>query len=141
MKKEITLTILAFGVTYLLQFIVLPPMLPDYYPSSNNAMVIYFLCHICLCFVLELVITRKFRYWLLGSFVYMLLMIAYHGKGLYAIGLAGIIDKYYDFSYALICVVFFEIYFVVIALLCKLFCYVTRRLKNGKNHQSLRELL
>lgn len=136
MKKEILQTILAFVVMYLLQFIVFPLILPNYYPSSNNALVIYFLCNICLCFVLELVITKKFGYWLLGSFVYMLLMIAYHGKGLYEIGLVGIIDKYYDFSYALICVVFFEIYFVVIAFLCKLLCYVTGRLKNKKGHQS-----
>lgn len=129
MKKEIIQTILAFMVAYLLQFIVFPPILPNYYPSSNNAMVIFFACHICLCIVLELVITKKFRYWLVGSFVYMLLMVVYHGDGLYGIGLAGIINKYYDFSYALICVVFFEIYFIGIALLCKLVCYVVGRLK------------
>lgn len=49
----------------------------------------------------------------------MLLMITYHGRGLYVIGLTEIIYKYYDFFYALICVVLFEIYFAVIA---PLFC-------------------
>lgn len=97
-------------------------------------MVIFLAGNICLCLVLELMITKKFRYWLLGSFVYALLMMVYHDKGLYAIGLTGIIYKYYDFSYALICVAGFEVYFVVIALLCKLLCFgIGSLIKKGKN--------
>lgn len=75
--------------------------------------------------VVEMVcVLDNMKWWLIGDILYLLLIVCYHGKGLYGIGLAGITldgtQPHYDYIYTLIYIGIIAIYLIVVELLIKL---------------------
>lgn len=77
-------------VLYVVQFIVIPMIFPQYYPRSNNAYCIYMItfCIICICGIF--ITNKKIINWLMADAFYVILIIMYSNNGAYGIGLKGI---------------------------------------------------
>ncbi|WP_455717898.1 hypothetical protein [Anaerosporobacter sp.] len=131
-NKKIILTVIAFVLTYLLQFVLFPAIATNYFPRSNEATVFYFGSFTLLIVVLEFWITSNIKLWGLGDIIYIVLVFIYHGKGLYGIGLKGITldgaQPQYDFSYAALSIGIYVIYIIIIEVIVKVFSLVIRKL-------------
>lgn len=130
-NKKIMFTVIAFVLTYLLQFMIFPAIATNYFPRSNEATVFYFGSFTLLIIILELWIASNIKFWILGDIIYIALVFIYNGKGLYGIGLEGInLDEaqpQYNFEYIVISIAIFAIYIIIIEALVKVFSSVWRK--------------
>ncbi len=130
-NKKIMFTVIAFVLTYLLQFIIFPAIATNYFPRSNEATVFYFGSFTLLIIILELWIASNIKFWILGDIIYIALVFIYNGKGLYGIGLEGInLDEaqpQYNSEYTVISIAIFAIYIIIIEALVKVFSSVWRK--------------
>ncbi len=96
-------TAVMFAV-YLIQFVLMPLLFPNYYPRSNESVVIL-LATLLTGFILGVFLgSRKIKFWILPDILYGLMIMVYSGSGLYGIGLRGIsldgAQPYYDSLFA-----------------------------------------
>ena len=77
-------------VLYLTQFIIVPLFFAKYYPSSNEAFLIFLVLIIAASVVAVMIWNLKVRHLIVADIVYFLLIMVYSAKGAYGIGLRGI---------------------------------------------------
>ena len=82
MKKHLFIILLIYG----LQFILLPWILPQYYPTSNEALFILIVPLV----IISILFRLKMKEWFFIDLLYLLCIWIYHGKGLYGLGMRGI---------------------------------------------------
>lgn len=75
---------------YVMQFIVLPYLLPLYYPNSNEAMFILIVPHVVMAFCVNIWCDVRISTWFLLGVLYAGLILIYRGNGLYRFGMRGI---------------------------------------------------
>ena len=133
-NKKIIFTVIAFALTYLLQFVIFPIIATNYFPRSNEATVFFFGSFTILIVILELWIASNIKFWLLGDIIYIALVFIYNGKGLYGIGLTGITlddaQPRYDLEYVVFSIAIFAIYIIIIEVLVKVFSAVWKKIYN-----------
>lgn len=105
---------------YLLQFLLLPSLLPQYYPTSNEATFIFIVPLVIFSIIAPCYYDLKFIEWLLIDSFYTCLILFYHGKGIYGLGMRGIsLDgSTLQFSMQLLvislCIIVFILFFIQI---------------------------
>ena len=122
-------TALAALCIYLVQFLLLPRMVPRYYPQTNEAAAIL-LIPLLLLTVAGVLLGLRIRGWVLVDGTYALAVMLYNGPGLYGIGLRGVrldgMVPVYDVQLALLMV---GILVVTMALLQLLLSGLSRLLR------------
>lgn len=117
---------------YIIDFIIAPNIFKSQYPNDIGAALIYYGSIIGSAIIGMLMISNFLGYWIIGDIIYCILIYAYHPKGIYGIGLSGIIDrKYREDSVLFHIFIQFAVFIViqiVISLLVKLIKY-----KKNKN--------
>lgn len=90
MRKARVRTILTMLVLYIIQFIICPALFGNWYPQGNETAVIFLITTIPTAILLPFI--SKFKPWIcvLANFIYCILIILYHAKGAYGIGLVGL---------------------------------------------------
>ncbi len=88
MNKKALWFILA--MLYLFQFLILPYLLPQFYPTSNEATTILLLPLIIFSLIAPYYYDLKTIEWFLLDVFYAILIILYHGNGIYGLGMRGI---------------------------------------------------
>lgn len=88
MNKKALWFILA--MIYLFQFFILPYLLPQFYPTSNEATTILLLPLIIFSLIAPCYYDLKSIEWFLLDVFYAILIILYHGNGIYGLGMRGI---------------------------------------------------
>ena len=83
---------------YVMQFIVLPYLLPLYYPNSNEAMFILIVPHVVMAFCVNIWCDVRISTWFLLGVLYGGLILIYRGNGLY-----GLINSFVNCIYKYIC--------------------------------------
>lgn len=104
--KEKMIMIASFIVLYLLQFIMFPALFDNYFPRTNECFLLLYVSIVLHCVVGHFMLEKKLTSWMIGMVIYSLLVVIYHGRGLYGIGSVGVsLDgtyPRYDFGFALI---------------------------------------
>lgn len=75
---------------YLLQFVVVPVLVPKYFPKSNEAYLFFGITVVVASAFSVFVLKYKIRHLLVADIVYILLIIIYSSNGAYGIGMNGI---------------------------------------------------
>ena len=134
-KKLIQITILLI-VIYLIDFIIAPNILKSQYPNDIGAAIIYYVSIIGSAIIGMIVVSNNIFYWIVGDIVYCLLIFLYHPKGIYGIGLSGILETHYRESNVPFHILIQFILFVVIQLII---CGLVQIIKIIKNKKTLKQ--
>ncbi len=105
-RYKIFFLIINISVIYVLQFLVFPKCLPQYYPVSNEAWAIFIIPLLVFSVLANALIDVNVIRWILVDIIYCIMVIIYNGSGLYGIGKRGVaIDgmvSFYSFELAVI---------------------------------------
>lgn len=75
---------------YVIQFLVIPMLFPNYFPRSNNATAIFLITSVLASAVAILFITNQLRYLFVADLLYGCLICVFNSTGKYGIGRVGI---------------------------------------------------
>lgn len=89
-KHKCVSMLILIVLTYLVQFVWFPRCFPKYYPRSNEAWALFFVPLIVLAVIGSVVVRANVKTWLIADVLYWIMLLIYHGKGHYGIGLRGI---------------------------------------------------
>lgn len=89
-KSTFAKCIVCFVGLYIIQFLVIPMLLPDYFPRSNNATVIFLITSVIASTVAVAFISNRLRYLFIADLVYGCLICIFNSTGKYGIGRVGI---------------------------------------------------
>lgn len=124
-KYKIIFLLLSVTICYLLQFILSPCLLPQYYPQSNEATIILFSTLVLFSLHAVIVFGERILSLLIADFLYGVMVCLYNGSGLYGIGMKGVQlgGSYpnYSFNTVIITVIILVIALLIVqALFCLL---------------------
>lgn len=88
--KKMIQMIALFVITYVVQFIIVPRILPDYFPKSNEATGLFWGVMIAAVVIGICFVTDKAAYWMISDLLYFLLIWINPADGAYGIGMNGI---------------------------------------------------
>ena len=89
-KHNIPVLVLSVIVIYVLQFLILPKCLPQYYPVTNEAWCILIVPLIVISLITNILTNVKIVGWAIIDLVYCIMVFVYNGKGFYGIGMRGV---------------------------------------------------
>ena len=75
---------------YVLQFVVMPVLVPKYFPQSNEAYLFFGITVVVASVLSVFILKLKIHHLLVADIVYILLIIIYSSNGAYGIGMNGI---------------------------------------------------
>jgi len=89
LKKKLFYVLIALTFLYMIQFLIAPALFPEFYPQSNEAIIMFLSLMLFVEIIGMFIISDHLVHWLLGDLIYMMLMIIYHAEGAYGIGMVG----------------------------------------------------
>lgn len=103
---------------YVIQFLVIPMLLPNYFPRSNNAIVIFLITSLVASVAAVVFITSRLKDLWIADLLYGCIICVFNGNGKYGIGRVGInldgLQSRMSFQMALLSSVMIVIGFFVI---------------------------
>ncbi|MBU5488354.1 hypothetical protein KQI77_09445 [Clostridium sp. MSJ-8] len=130
-KKLIQIIILLI-VMYVIDFLIAPNIFKSQYPNDIGAVIIYYVSIIGSAAIGMIVISNNIFYWMLGDVFYCFLIFMYHPKGIYGIGLSGIMVRRYIESDVPFHILIQFILFMVIQLIISGLIQIIKVIKNKK---------
>lgn len=130
-KKLIQIIILLI-VMYVIDFLIAPNIFKSQYPNDIGAVIIYYVSIIGSAAIGMIVISNNIFYWMLGDVFYCFLIFMYHPKGIYGIGLSGIMVRRYIESDVPFHILVQFILFIVIQLIISGLIQIIKVIKNKK---------
>ena len=130
-KKLIQIIILLI-VMYVIDFLIAPNIFKSQYPNDIGAVIIYYVSIIGSAAIGMIVISNNIFYWMLGDVFYCFLIFMYHPKGIYGIGLSGIMARRYIESDVPFHILIQFILFMVIQLIISGLIQIIKVIKNKK---------
>lgn len=89
-KSTLIKCIVCFVGLYVIQFLGIPMLFPNYFPRSNNATVIFLVTSIIASVAAVVWISNRLRYLFMADLVYGCLICIFNSTGKYGIGRVGI---------------------------------------------------
>jgi hypothetical protein len=89
-NKKLRWCLLSVTLIYGVQFLALPACFDQFYPQSNEATAVLLVPLLVMTVIGVLCFDVRIKTWLVSDALYGVLMCAYHGRGLYGIGLRGV---------------------------------------------------
>lgn len=80
---------ICFLILYMVQFVVFPCLIPNYYPSSNNAVFLFAITALLSNIIIIGFITEKKGVLVISDFFYGVCICCFNRKGMYGIGRIG----------------------------------------------------
>ena len=130
-KKLIQIIILLI-VMYVIDFLIAPNIFKSQYPNDIGAVIIYYVSIIGSAAIGMIVISNNIFYWMVGDVFYCFLIFMYHPKGIYGIGLSGIMVRRYIESDVPFHILVQFILFIVIQLIISGLIQIIKVIKNKK---------
>ena len=130
-KKLIQIIILLI-VMYVIDFLIAPNIFKSQYPNDIGAVIIYYVSIIGSAAIGMIVISNNIFYWMVGDVFYCFLIFMYHPKGIYGIGLSGIMVRRYIESDVPFHILIQFILFMVIQLIISGLIQIIKVIKNKK---------
>lgn len=130
-KKLIQIIILLI-VMYVVDFLIAPNIFKSQYPNDIGAVIIYYVSIIGSAAIGMIVISNNIFYWMVGDVFYCFLIFMYHPKGIYGIGLSGIMVRRYIESDVPFHILVQFILFIVIQLIISGLIQIIKVIKNKK---------
>lgn len=93
-KKLVQISILLI-IMYVIDFLIAPNIFKSQYPNDIGATIIYYTSIIGSAIIGMILISNNILYWMVGDAFYCFLIFMYHPKGIYGIGLSGIMVRKY----------------------------------------------
>lgn len=116
--------IVLFLVLYVVQFFIMPNLLANYYPCTNEATIIYLFTVIISVVLGMFFISDKMFYWFIGNLFYFILVYIYSANGAYGIGIRGITldgtQATYSRDMQLFSIAFFAVYILSFEIIFKI---------------------
>ena len=117
---------------YVIDFLIAPNIFKSQYPNDIGAVIIYYVSIIGSAAIGMIVISNNIFYWMLGDVFYCFLIFMYHPKGIYGIGLSGIMVRRYIESDVPFHILIQFILFMVIQLIISGLIQIIKVIKNKK---------
>lgn len=134
-KQKILFLIISMAVIYAVQFLLLPNVLPQYYPISNEAWSILIVPLVVFTVVMNILTDVNIGVWIIVDILYGIMIGIYNGRGFYGIGLSGIsldgLSPSYSFESALITILIIILILFVFQLLMRCLRLIFLRIKNN----------
>lgn len=80
---------ICFSCLYVVQFVIFPVLLPNYYPTSNNAVAIFAATALLASMMAIKFITDQWKHFLVADLLYGVLICCFNWRGMYGIGRIG----------------------------------------------------
>lgn len=135
-KQKILFLIISVAVVYAVQFLLLPNFLPQYYPVSNEAWLIFIVPLVVFSVVMNILIDVNIGIWIIVDILYGIMMGVYNGRGFYGIGMRGVsldgMSPSYSLELALITILIIILTLFAFQLLMCVLRVIFLKMKNNK---------
>lgn len=85
-KKQFLIIIGSFVSLYIVEFLILPTLFPQYYPKTSEAENLFYILFFLMTVIEMFAISNFFLFYIIGMVIQMLLIWIYPAKGAYGLG-------------------------------------------------------